>query len=283
VAVGLFRRESVLFRVGGGKSFDAASFRARRAGIPGEGQAIFLFFTVLALMFYLASAPPPSLAGVVKVFLLTQIGAVLAPTLLFARQGKANFRETFSLRRLAPRSALLIPFAAAFTLVLVLLAQTHLMPAREAQGIEVLVEALARAPFWLGLLLLAIVPPLCEEALCRGFLLSSFRARYGDGRAILVTACLFGALHLDLHRFPATTAAGLLLGLVCVRTRSILAPLLFHAVYNGILALTLYAPSIAGVVEAALQPGVALFAALLAAIGLAGSCWLLLRRASPTV
>ncbi len=283
MAVGLFRRESVLFRVGGGKSFDAASFRARRAGIPGEGQAIFLFFTVLALMFYLASAPPPSLAGVVKVFLLTQIGAVLAPTLLFARQGKANFRETFSLRRLAPRSALLIPFAAAFTLVLVLLAQTHLMPAREAQGIEVLVEALARAPFWLGLLLLAIVPPLCEEALCRGFLLSSFRARYGDGRAILVTACLFGALHLDLHRFPATTAAGLLLGLVCVRTRSILAPLLFHAVYNGILALTLYAPSIAGVVEAALQPGVALFAALLAAIGLAGSCWLLLRRASPTV
>jgi len=282
-AVALFRREGVLFRVGGGRGYDAAAFLAKRAGIPGEGRAVLLYFTVLALMFYLAARPPASLAGVVRVFVLSQLAAVLAPTALFALRSRVDLRRTFSLRPLAPAHALLVPFAAAFALVVVLVAQKTLLPERDAQGIEALVAALAEGPLWLGLLLLAVLPPICEEALCRGFLLASFRARYGDGRAVLVTAVLFGALHLDLHRFPATAAAGLVLGLLCVRTGSILASLLFHAVYNGILALTLYAPPVERALDAALQPGVAGASALLAAAGLGGTLWFLLRRPAAAV
>ena len=90
-------------------------------------------------------------------------------------------------------------------------------------------------PRWQLYLLMAVLPPVCEELLCRGFLFASFRARFGDLRAVLFTAVLFGALHLDLQRIPATAIAGLALGYVRLRTGTILFPILFHMAYNATL------------------------------------------------
>jgi sodium transport system permease protein len=275
----------VLFRSGAGKGFDPRSLRAARGGLPTEGQALLLFFTVLALMFYLSTRPPDTLAGVVRIFAVSQVAAILLPTLLFARRGKLRARETFSLRPLPWSRVPLIAMAAIFTLVLVLAAQIHLMPSRgEPQGFEKVAAMLTSAPIWLALLLFAVLPPLCEELLCRGFLLSAFRARYGEMRAVVITACLFGALHLDLYRFPATAAAGLLLGYLCVRTGSLWAGVMSHSLHNGLIALTAYWPALAGAVEGLARPGAGLFAALLAALGLAGTLYLIERgRVKPAV
>ena len=94
--------------------------------------------------------------------------------------------------------------------------------------------------------MLAVLPPICEELLCRGFLLSSFKARMGTPRAVLLSALLFGALHLDVHRFPATFAAGLMLGYVCVRTGSVFTAILFHMLYNGLVATGQMVPTLGG-------------------------------------
>ncbi len=244
-AVAVFRRESMLFRAGHGKSYDSAALRASRAGLPGEGHAWLVFFAVLALMFFL-SGSVETLGDALRAFLLAQ-AALLLPTLAVARLAKVRMRETFRLLPFRPSLLPAIPVAAAATLLLVLAAY-RLMPARTPGGIERLVGILLEdAPKWAFFACLAILPPICEELLCRGFLLSAFRSRLGAAKAVVLTALLFGALHLDLHRFPGTFAAGLVLGYVCVRTGSVFASILFHMVYNGLLASAVWFPAVEGV------------------------------------
>ncbi|MHC4549069.1 MAG: ABC transporter permease subunit/CPBP intramembrane protease [Planctomycetota bacterium] len=233
-AVTLFRREAVLFRAGSGRSYDAISFAAAQAGLPRESRAVLLFFVVVALMFYLSSNITTT-AEAIGAFVKAQLVAVLLPTILFAYRGRVHVRRTFSLA--APRAAILpvVVVAAASTLTLVVAFQQYVMPARDPQGFEKLVGLMADLPGWVFFCMLAVVPPICEEIFCRGFLLAAFRPRFGS-KAILITAVLFGALHLDWMRFPATCAAGLMLGYVCVRTGSLFAAILFHMTYNGIIA-----------------------------------------------
>jgi sodium transport system permease protein len=234
-AVAVFRREAVLFRTGAGRGFDPKSLLAARLGLPREGQAFLLFFVVLAVMFF-ASSKVESTGEAVGAFLKAQLLAVLLPTLLFARLLKLDFRATFALR--APRWGALPPvLVGAFaTLLLVVAFQTYVMPVPRGTGeFEQLMKLVTDLPRWQLYLLVAVLPPVCEELLCRGFLFASFRARFGDLLAVLFTAVLFGALHLDLQRIPATAIAGLALGYVRLRTGTIVAPILFHMAYNATL------------------------------------------------
>ena len=182
-----------------------------------------------------------------------------------------------------PETASLIMDAAACTMVVVLGLHQAFMPSRDAQGLEKAVALLGSIPAPLLFFLLAILPPFCEELLCRGFFLSAFRSRHGARTAVVLVAVLFGALHLDLYRFPATFAAGLMLGYVCVRTGSLFASILFHAVYNGILATSMFTPYVARMLE-----GVGLKEAGLAALGLSACIalihrWARLTGADPSV
>jgi sodium transport system permease protein len=227
----------VLFRSGAGRGFDPRSLAAARAGLPRPGVAVLLFFVVLALMFFLLGGLPDTPWGAALVFLKAQLLAVLVPLLLFAWKGKVDPRATFSLQAPRPRVVPAVLLAAGATLVLVGALYMRFLPPPEAsEGFARVVELLAAMPPWLYFALLAVLPPICEELLCRGFLLAAFRPRFGDRGAVVLAAVLFGLLHLDLYRFPATCAAGLVLGYVCVRTGSIFMAILFHMAYNGILA-----------------------------------------------
>ncbi len=79
-----------------------------------------------------------------------------------------------------------------------------------------------------------IVAPITEECLFRGVILRGYLAHYSAGRAILISALLFGAFHLNPWQFPGATAVGAIFGWWYVRSRSLLPCLLGHALYNGI-------------------------------------------------
>lgn len=270
VAVSIFRRESVLFRSGAGRGYDAKSLEASRKGLPTQGQGVLAFFVVLALMFFF-SAQVKSMADAIRAFVLAQV-AVLVPPLLLARRGKLDLRSTFSIRPFPLKLVPVVVCAAACGLVLVIGAYSRLMPEPDAQGFERLVEKLVEGSPWLIFVLLAVLPPVCEEILCRGLILASFRSRFGARGAVVISAAMFGALHLDLLRFPATFAAGLLLGFVLVRTGSLFASILFHTTWNAILATAVFGGPAAGLGEA----GALEFS--LAALGLAGALFVLYRQ-----
>ncbi len=249
-AVSIFKRESVLFRTGAGRGFDASSLRASRAGLPVPAHGLLAFFSTLALMFFLSGKVATS-AAAVRGFFLTQFVAVLLPCVLLAKKLKLNLKATFALRMPRPSQALMAIVAGVSSVLVVIGLYVGFMPERQETGFEEIIKLLfAEVPPWLFVVMLAVIPPVCEETLCRGFVLSSLRERFGVRTAVIVSALLFAALHLDVYRLPSTFLAGIVLGFILVRTGSLLASILCHAAFNGVVAVANYWPWLATRVEA---------------------------------
>lgn len=92
---------------------------------------------------------------------------------------------------------------------------------------------------------IALAPAICEELLFRGTVLPMLQRPFGAGAALVVSACLFGMIHLDtiqratgpeftLYRVPFALAVGIGLGLLRVRTGSLVTPILAHCTLNSI-------------------------------------------------
>ena len=80
---------------------------------------------------------------------------------------------------------------------------------------------------------IALMPAVCEELLMRGVVLPSLLRTMRPAAAIAVSAGFFAAIHLDLYRTLFTLVLGLALGLLRVRTGSLLACMLAHGVLNA--------------------------------------------------
>lgn len=80
--------------------------------------------------------------------------------------------------------------------------------------------------------------PILEEILCRGLLFETFNKRWGVKLSILFSALFFGLIHFDLATVVVATVAGMIFGVLYVRTSSIFASMIVHAINNA-LALTL--------------------------------------------
>jgi membrane protease YdiL (CAAX protease family) len=89
---------------------------------------------------------------------------------------------------------------------------------------------------------IAVVPACCEELLFRGVLLRSLRESFGTTLGVLGSAALFGLIHvmpispnaLSFYRVPFAFAVGIGLGVLRVRTGSLLPSIIAHATLNTI-------------------------------------------------
>ena len=82
----------------------------------------------------------------------------------------------------------------------------------------------------------AVIAPVVEELVFRGFLLTRWARRFGVRSGLVSTALLFGVLHFALAPLGAT-ALGLVAGVLYLRTRSLVAPILAHATANSTIVL----------------------------------------------
>ena len=100
-----------------------------------------------------------------------------------------------------------------------------------------------------------IFAPIFEELWFRGVALESLRP-YGNGFAIFVTAILFGITHANLAQFFYATVFGIFLAYVAIHTGSLIAPMILHAMMNGISSVTtllLADPDVAEYVAASME------------------------------
>jgi sodium transport system permease protein len=90
---------------------------------------------------------------------------------------------------------------------------------------------------WIALGVFALLPAICEEFAFRGFILSGLEHQRRTRSAILLSALMFGFLHVLLSLFQQLFNAALLgvvLGLLAVRSRSLLPCILFHFLNNAL-------------------------------------------------
>ncbi len=86
---------------------------------------------------------------------------------------------------------------------------------------------------WLwSLAAIAAVPALCEELLVRGIVLPSLRPPAGGGGAVILSALVFAAIHLDPYRFLFTFVAGLVLGAIRLQAGLLSPSMLTHGLLN---------------------------------------------------
>jgi membrane protease YdiL (CAAX protease family) len=93
----------------------------------------------------------------------------------------------------------------------------------------------------LSVVAIAVFPAVCEEILFRGVVLPALLRPLGTIGAVLGSALLFGVIHLDFTgegaaftRIPFAIVVGVGLGLLRVRTGSLLPPAIAHATLNAI-------------------------------------------------
>jgi membrane protease YdiL (CAAX protease family) len=94
-------------------------------------------------------------------------------------------------------------------------------------------------PDVLSFLSVVIAAPLLEEIFFRGILLEGFLHNYSPWKAILLSALIFGGIHINPMQVPGAFIIGLFLGWVYWKTRTLLPVILIHFI-NNLISFLLY-------------------------------------------
>jgi membrane protease YdiL (CAAX protease family) len=116
------------------------------------------------------------------------------------------------------------------TLVLVLLVD----PPGDSSKLQELVE---QTPLAATLIALTLLPAVAEELVFRGVLARGLAARLRPIWAILISAAVFAAYHLNPQQMVSTFVLGLVLGFLTLRSRSIVPAMIVHTLNNAIAVL----------------------------------------------
>ncbi|QDU76610.1 ABC-2 family transporter protein [Bremerella volcania] len=251
-AIDQFNNESVLFRESERFSLQAwlRKMWRDRQDTPSAAGAFVMGIVLLALPHmvgkFVMPVPGPdgklSLASLVQYMLTNQIGLILLPVLVAAFVFTRSVKKTFSLRLLDARvyaACLMAPALAVclhpYAIYLRDIIQNTIPMSQELQDqLQDMLGSTAELPIVGIFLLFAILPAICEEFACRGFILSGMRHIGHKWAAIAISAIFFGLLHGILQQSIPATIFGLMIGFLAVQTRSLLPAILFHATHNSL-------------------------------------------------
>ncbi|MGZ8563692.1 MAG: CPBP family intramembrane glutamic endopeptidase, partial [Candidatus Limnocylindria bacterium] len=108
----------------------------------------------------------------------------------------------------------------------------------EALGLDVAPQAAEQAlelvEPWVTVLSIVILAPIAEEVFFRGVVFNALLRERGPRTAYLGSAALFAVIHLSIVALLPIFLLGLALAWVYHRTGNLLAPIVMHAVVNGI-------------------------------------------------
>lgn len=88
-----------------------------------------------------------------------------------------------------------------------------------------------------GYIAIGLLAPLAEELVFRGAILRKLLGVFGEKwhwAAIVISALIFGIVHMNIPQFVHATLIGLLLGWMYYRTHSILPGVMFHWINNTV-------------------------------------------------
>lgn len=108
------------------------------------------------------------------------------------------------------------------------------------------------------LIVVAILPGICEESIYRGAILSTFRSFKHEWAAIALVGLFFSINHLSILRGPFTFIVGMILAYVVVKKNNILLSMMMHCLLNGFSVTLSYISLDPEQIEAAAEMGVTL-------------------------
>ena len=200
---------------------------------PKVSRGILVFLISLAALFVLA-VPMQNAWGMWGLALTELMLLVIA--IIFARIFRWEFREVFPLKVPSFRQilgVLVLWFASYVAVYVTSVTLYYLFPAGMGGVNTALTDFFTSVPKPLALLVVAVMPGICEEVLHRGLIQFTFRGK-SKSVTILAMAVIFGLFHLDLYRFVGTALLGGVLTYIMVETGNLLLPILLHVLNNAV-------------------------------------------------
>ena len=195
----------------------------------------FVLFGVLMAFFIVICAPLQERLGITGL-LITEF-SFLAIAVVYCLIRKVKIREVFPVKKVKARevfgSLLLVLGAFPVSLVLVALSGT-IFPWSTKEVGELSSFIYGSLNYPLAVLVIALLPAICEEAIHRGAILSSFRSLKHDWLIVLIMGLFFGINHMSFLRFLPTMFLGMVLSYVVVKRNNIVLSMLIHFTNNFI-------------------------------------------------
>lgn len=163
--------------------------------------------------------------------LLAQILCFLPPMAFYFFYTKKNIKQTLRLHPLGWKNALII-FSFGVSIQPIMSLLSYLMSLFFPNPVEQSIEGIQQSGLLLSMLSVAVIPALLEEVFSRGILLSGYQF-LGKWKAALVSALLFGLLHMNPQQLPYAFVVGFIFCFLVERTNSLYASILPHMVING--------------------------------------------------
>ncbi|MEA1950619.1 MAG: ABC transporter permease subunit/CPBP intramembrane protease, partial [Planctomycetota bacterium] len=244
-AVDQFNQESVLFRESERLSMGLWLHHLRRDRLPtpSVGAAVFCGILILMVKFFMSFSvsAPNDFGDLADLLVVTQLAVILTPALLMTILFTRRPMQTLLLGRDAWNARLLLAVPAAIMLAVALnplanAAQSVVMRLYPVDpGILALEGIFQDAPnLGVMLLLIAVLPGICEELAFRGFILSGFRHIGNKWRAIIWSSILFGLTHSILQQSLMASLVGVVIGFIAVQTGNLLPGIAFHITHNSL-------------------------------------------------
>ena len=229
----LFSSENILF---GDAAASLHLMEARKdmkeKQIPGIGDVV-LLFSILLIVMLCAGSLAVAKWGLYGLFV--EQGLMLACVLGYSWYMKADFTKVFHLRKprgIAVIASVLMIIGSYLVIQVIGGLITAAFPSLSTENTEMLVSLWENKPLWLLILAVAVVPPVCEEFVFRGFLLGALEHKYKAWVAVVVCGLMFGLYHMSILQFFLIGLVGIVLTYVAWKEQCIWLSILMHALNN---------------------------------------------------
>jgi sodium transport system permease protein len=161
---------------------------------------------------------------------------------LYARATGQRLTDVLRVRRVPARALVGAALVGASAWAVVGVVAQWILPApRELEeSLRKVVEHTGDRGLGVSLVIMALTPAVCEEALFRGVILRGFAAKLPRLTSAVLTGVLFGLFHLNLWRIAPTALLGVALSLIALETGSIIPAMVAHFVNNACLVVLVH-------------------------------------------
>lgn len=211
-----------------------------------------LAFVVMMVLFVIIGYPVQAKLGLIGVAVteLILLAMAIGAALIF----RQNLKEVFPVKlpKLREVFGVLVFWMGGFTIVIMATAcQAMLFSEQMTSVSNGLNSVMTSEGLLLGILIVSVMPAICEEAVHRGFILHTFKGVEKPWVIVLSMGIIFGVFHLDLYRFLPTAILGACVTWVMIKTDNMLMPALYHGVNNLVPVLMSFA--LQGMTEALME------------------------------
>jgi len=211
----------------------------RQNNLPGVKYVPFAFLPIILTIIVTGHFQ----ATLIISFIILEVICFFAFPLIITAFCNFDVRKVFKIRKISLYQLVLVVIISfTFINLLAVFNETILIPiltninynARDdIQKIENFVNSFMMYGEVVRLLLLIILPPICEEVFFRGFILTCFSKNLGKILGIIITATLFGAIHGNILQAISAFPLGIILGVAVSLSRSIFPAVIMHFINNA--------------------------------------------------